>query len=201
MIILYKSDILSIPADVIVNSANPSLTGIGPDLPKGVGGVDGAIHRAAGIALYNACMKFPVTGRDKLYSNAEHRCPEGQHRVTEAFNINAKYIIHAVSPINLPPYNQDGIEERLHTLDRLYTGIFAEFSGMKANSILLPPLGTRSFGMPPQASAQIATDHAKRFAAKHPDRDIFFTVIDPTEHGIYRRFLPHPVGAPEGPRT
>ena len=147
-------------------------------------------HRAAGIGLLKACMEFPVVSRDQHTNAPSIRCPEGEHRMTGAFNLNAKYIIHAVAPINLPPYNEHGLEERLQKLDALYAGIFNEFANMDARSILFPPLGTRSFGMPREESAHIATTHAQNFADDHPDKEIFFTVIDPQEHALYKMLLP-----------
>lgn len=73
-----KGDITKIKVDAIVNAANTTL--------MGGGGVDGAIHRAAGPALYGACEKF-------------HGCPTGEARITGGFNLPAKFIIHTPGPI------------------------------------------------------------------------------------------------------
>ncbi|KRL27732.1 Appr-1-p processing domain protein [Limosilactobacillus frumenti DSM 13145] len=73
-----QGDITKIDVDAIVNAANTTL--------MGGGGVDGAIHRAAGPGLYAACLKF-------------HGCPTGEARITSGFNLPANYIIHTPGPI------------------------------------------------------------------------------------------------------
>ncbi len=78
VISVIKGDITKIKVDAIVNAANTTL--------MGGGGVDGAIHRAAGPALYGACEKF-------------HGCPTGEARITGGFNLPAKFIIHTPGPI------------------------------------------------------------------------------------------------------
>ena len=75
---VIKGDITKIKVDAIVNAANTTL--------MGGGGVDGAIHRVAGPALYGACEKF-------------HGCPTGEARITGGFNLPAKFIIHTPGPI------------------------------------------------------------------------------------------------------
>ena len=75
---VVQGDITTIAADAVVNAANTTL--------MGGGGVDGAIHRAAGPALYAACEKFGG-------------CPTGKARITSGFNLPAKYIIHTPGPV------------------------------------------------------------------------------------------------------
>ena len=80
---LILGDITQASADAIVNAANPTLLG--------GGGVDGAIHRAAGPALVNACKA--------LEKQETMRCPPGETRITESGNLNCRYVIHAVGPV------------------------------------------------------------------------------------------------------
>ncbi|MDH3740372.1 MAG: macro domain-containing protein, partial [Hyphomicrobiales bacterium] len=75
---VFKGNITTLAVDAIVNAANPSLAG--------GGGVDGAIHAAAGPALKEAAVKFAP-------------CPPGEARITPGFNLPAKFVIHTVGPI------------------------------------------------------------------------------------------------------
>ena len=82
MVQLTKGDITKIKADAIVNAANSSL--------MGGGGVDGAIHRAAGVQLLEECRRIKKVGG--------LRCPIGEARITKGFNLPAKWVIHTVGP-------------------------------------------------------------------------------------------------------
>jgi O-acetyl-ADP-ribose deacetylase (regulator of RNase III) len=81
---IFQGDITTCNTDAIVNAANPTLLG--------GGGVDGAIHRAAGPELRRACMRIP-------FQEPEARCPVGWAVVTPGFNLPARYVIHTVGPI------------------------------------------------------------------------------------------------------
>lgn len=155
--------------DVIVNSANPSLAGIGDDLTRPGGGVDGAIHRAAGIDLYEACQAFQsfegVTSSSDAGGLVTHniarsiRCAHGDLRITDAFGLPYRKVFHAVAPRYL-----DGNMAELMLLESLYNRIFSTMSAYGFISVALPPLGTRSYGMPKQASARIAVTRALALA-------------------------------------
>ena len=81
---VLRGDITTIAVDAIVNAANP--------LMLGGGGVDGAIHAAAGPELLEACKKVPLVG-------PRVRCPPGEARITPAFRLPSQYVIHTVGPI------------------------------------------------------------------------------------------------------
>lgn len=186
MIKLSSKSITEIYADVIVNSANPGLGGIGPDLPEGVGGVDGAIHRQAGQELFIACQQLPIIGKMKGDTAfCDVRCFPGNCVLTKAFNVNAQLIIHAVAPLH------DGadLQADLSILRILYENIYDCFQKTNLKTILMPPLGTRSFGMPKDDSARIAVDKATQFSSAYPDKQITFSVIDPDEYYFYERLL------------
>lgn len=81
---IVRGDLTEDAADAIVNAANPGMLG--------GGGVDGAIHRAAGPALLEACRAVPEVG-------PEVRCPTGEARITPGFGLSARYVIHTVGPV------------------------------------------------------------------------------------------------------
>ena len=81
---IVRGDLTEDAADAIVNAANPRMLG--------GGGVDGAIHRAAGPALLEACRAVPEV-------RPEVRCPTGEARITPGFELTAKHVIHTVGPV------------------------------------------------------------------------------------------------------
>ena len=84
MIKIIQGDITTLAVDAIVNAANQVMLG--------GGGVDGAIHRAAGHELYEACLKVPEV-------RPGVRCPTGEARITPGFKLPAKFVIHTVGPV------------------------------------------------------------------------------------------------------
>ena len=84
MIKIIQGDITTLAVDAIVNAANQVMLG--------GGGVDGAIHDAAGPELYKACLKVPEV-------RPGVRCPTGEARITLGFRLPAKYVIHTVGPV------------------------------------------------------------------------------------------------------
>ena len=84
MIKIIQGDITTLAVDAIVNAANQVMLG--------GGGVDGAIHRAAGRELYEACLKVPEV-------RPGVRCPTGEARITPGFKLPAKFVIHTVGPV------------------------------------------------------------------------------------------------------
>ena len=84
MLEIVRGDITQLDVEAIVNAANEQMLG--------GGGVDGAIHRAAGDRLYEACLAVPEVRRGV-------RCPTGQSRITPGFNLRARHVIHTVGPV------------------------------------------------------------------------------------------------------
>ena len=146
-VIVKKGDITEERVDAVVNAANPSLLG--------GGGVDGAIHRAAGPELLEACMALPEL-------EPEVRCYLARTQVTPAFNLPATHIIHTVGPIfrkagPLRPGEVEagGMEPEL-MLHLTYINCLkaAEKSGCK--SIAFPAISCGVYGCPIEKGAEVA---------------------------------------------
>jgi O-acetyl-ADP-ribose deacetylase len=141
---LVRGDIVDEEVDAIVNAANAALLG--------GGGVDGAIHRAAGRDLLEACRALPK-GPDGA------RCPTGEVRVTDAFALRARYIIHGVGPIY-----DDYEPPRAHALLRaVHVAALTAAAARGCRSIAFPAISTGVYGFPIDAAAEIAIRTAKDF--------------------------------------
>ena len=131
---LHKGDITKAKVDAIVNAANPIMLG--------GGGVDGAIHKAAGPKLLEACRK--VKGTNGI------RCPFGEARITEAGDLPVKFIIHAVGP----RYQQEQEPEGL--LASAYRQSLELALENNCTSIAFPALSCGAYGYPLDEAAEIA---------------------------------------------
>ena len=109
MVKIVKGDITTLAVDAIVNAANQVMLG--------GGGVDGAIHRAAGRELYEACLKVPEV-------RPGVRCPTGEARITPGFKLPAKFVIHTVGPVYRD--GQHGEPEKLAACYRNSLALAAE---------------------------------------------------------------------------
>ena len=131
MIEIITGDITTLEVDAIVNAANSAL--------RGGGGVDGAIHRASGPGLMVELKKFPG-------------CDTGDAVRTSAYNLSAKYVIHAVGPIW-----QGGRESEHQLLARTYESAFARArEAGDVRSIAFPAISTGVYGYPKRDAARIA---------------------------------------------
>jgi len=133
-IFLEKIDIANMHVDVIVNAAKPSLLG--------GSGVDGSIHRAAGSELVEACKKLPIKNGT--------RCPASESRATSAYNLNAKYVVHAVGPI----YGQSKDPQLL--LQKTYRSALRLSIDLGCNTVALPSISTGKYAYPLEEAASIA---------------------------------------------
>lgn len=143
---VIEADITTLDVDVIVNAANESLLG--------GGGVDGAIHRAAGPELLRVCRGL-------------RGCATGEARITKGFDLPADFVIHTVGPV----WNggQDDEEEMLAQCYRRALGLAAAHSLM---SIAFPAISTGAYGFPPERATEIAVTTVAAFLKenRHPDR-------------------------------
>ena len=133
MIEIVQADITTLDVDAIVNAANSSLLG--------GGGVDGAIHRAAGPELVHA-------------SAALAPCPTGDAVITPGFGLRARYVIHAVGPIW-----HGGDRDEIALLARAYHRAFAlARDNPEIRTIAFPAISTGVYGFPKDRAAEIALD-------------------------------------------
>ena len=133
---IIVGDITALDVDAIVNAANSTL--------MGGGGVDGAIHRAAGPRLMEACQAIPELGPGV-------RCPTGEARITAGFDLKARYIIHTVGPIWLG--GQSGEPEQLANCYRQSLALATEYD---LASIAFPAISCGVYGYPPHRAARVA---------------------------------------------
>ncbi len=138
---ILNADITTIRADAIVNAANPTLLG--------GGGVDGAIHRAAGQNL-------------RAYCETCGGCRTGEAKITPGFDLPARYIIHTVGPV----WGQ-GDEEKL--LSACYTNSLALAREHGCRTIAFPAISTGAYGYPPLEAARVAVRTIVSFVSEHPD--------------------------------
>ena len=142
---VVQADITTLPVDAIVNAANSSLLG--------GGGVDGAIHRAAGPRLLEATRK--IGG-----------CPTGQARLTPGFDLPAKWVIHIVGPIW-----QGGHAGEDELLASCYREGLKLASSVGASTIAFPAISTGAYGFPMARAAHIAVQEILTHLAGHPGID------------------------------
>ncbi len=137
------ADITQLDVDAIVNAANPSLLG--------GGGVDGAIHRAAGPELMEACRALPQI-------RLGVRCPTGEARVTPGFRLRARYIIHTVGPVW-----HGGNHDEPALLASCYRQSMALATAHGVHSVAFPAISCGVYGYPPERAASVAL-HSLRHA-------------------------------------
>ena len=164
MIYCYHGDITSLSYDCIVNAANERMLG--------GGGVDGAIHRAAGPALLQACLDVPEV-------EAGVRCPTGDVVHTVAGGLFAKGVIHTVAPI----YSSDP-DTAPDLLRACYRRSLKMADNYGYRSIAFPSLGTGAYGYPICSASEIALTTAKEFKGTFVE-DIVFVTFLPVDKECY----------------
>jgi len=161
---LINGDITSLDVDAIVNAANSSLLG--------GGGVDGAIHNAAGPELLAECESL-------------NGCKPGQSKITKGYNLKARHIVHTVGPIWC-----GGNKDETELLASCYQTSLALAKSKKMKTIAFPGISTGVYGFPKDLAALIAVNETKRFLNKnnYPEKVIFVT-YGSENHEIYRKLL------------
>jgi len=158
---LERADITKMAVDAIVNAANGALAG--------GGGVDGAIHRAAGPALKTAAV-------------AQAPCPTGEARLTPGFDLPARFVVHTVGPV----WSGGGRGEAA-LLAGCYVRSLDLAAEAGARSIAFPAISTGVYGYPKEAAAGVAVAAIRGWIAAHPgmlDRVVLVAFSDEDERAL-----------------
>jgi O-acetyl-ADP-ribose deacetylase len=153
---VLQGNITKLEVDAIVNAANSSLLG--------GGGVDGAIHRAAGPDLLEACIQI---------RNRDGGCATGDAKVTPGYRLPAKHVIHTVGPVY-----RDGTHGEPELLASCYRKSLALAAELGAQSIAFPAISTGIYGYPFRAATEIAIRTIRAHEGSLPERVILCTFDD-----------------------
>jgi O-acetyl-ADP-ribose deacetylase (regulator of RNase III) len=173
LIEVILGDITVLDVDVIVNAANSSLLG--------GGGVDGAIHRAAGPELLEECRRIAYKYRNR----PSGPCPTGDAVITGAGRLPCKKVIHTVGPVW-----QGGSQGEPELLASCYRKSIFLAAGAGFASIAFPNISTGVYGYPRKAAADIAVEEVRRTLAETPGINrLIFVCFDRENYDIYRSKL------------
>ncbi len=163
-IVFIKGDITKAEVDAIVNAANPSL--------MGGGGVDGAIHRAAGPKLLEACKKI----REK-----QGPLPTGEAVITPGFNLKAKHVIHTVGPIW-----RGGDQNERELLASAYKNSFELAEKNNLTSIAFPAISCGAYGFPVEEASKIAIRTIKdKLKESSQIKEVYFYIFGDEDWKIW----------------
>lgn len=158
-----RADITGLEVDAIVTAANAQLAG--------GGGVDGAVHRAAGPELLAACRRLGG-------------CPTGEARITPGFRLKARHVIHAVGPVW-----HGGDRGEPERLAGCYRASLALLRGAGGTSIAFPAISTGVYGYPRAPAAAIAVRTVRDDLAAHGGLDVTFALFDAESLALYEKEL------------
>jgi len=161
---LVEADITTLAVDAIVNAANSSLLG--------GGGVDGAIHRAAGPELLAECRTL-------------NGCRTGEAKITKGYKLPAHFIIHTVGPIW-----RGGNHDETHLLGECYRNTFKIVEARHLATVAFPAISTGAYGFPRHEAARIAVREtliaAERIAFL---TEVFFVCFNPDTKNAYEEAM------------
>jgi len=160
---LYRGDITVLEGDAVVNAANSSLLG--------GGGIDGAIHRAAGPELVEECRTL-------------HGCPTGEAKITGGYRLPAKHVIHTVGPIG----------ENEPALRSCYENVLRIVKERRLRTVAICGISTGIYGYPVEKAARVALGTVRAWLEKPENRRgvqrILFVTFTPRETEVYNSLMP-----------
>jgi O-acetyl-ADP-ribose deacetylase (regulator of RNase III) len=159
---VVQTDITRLEMDAIVNAANSRLLG--------GGGVDGAIHRAAGPQLLEACR-------------AIGGCPTGEARITPGYNLPSRYVIHTVGPV------YRGRPQDANLLRSCYQNSLCLVADNSLHTVAFPAISCGAYGYPIKDAAQIAVSTVAEFVAENPEVRVTFTLFAKEDAIIYQNVV------------
>jgi O-acetyl-ADP-ribose deacetylase (regulator of RNase III) len=161
---LIQADITQLDVEAIVNAANNTLLG--------GGGVDGAIHRAAGPLLISECKTLGG-------------CPTGEAKITKGYNLKARFVIHTVGPVW-----QGGNNNERYLLSSCYRKSLELAVKYNCKRIAFPNISTGVYGFPKQTAAEIAVHEVLAFLKTNESiQQVLFCCFDSENYSIYNRLL------------
>ncbi len=161
---LFKGDITTVDTDAVVNAANGTLLG--------GGGVDGAIHRAAGPGLLEECRTL-------------NGCQTGDAKITAGYNLKAHHVIHTVGPVWHGGYQNE--TELLASCYRTSLGLAKEHN---LKTVAIPAISTGVYRFPKSDAASIAINETMKFLEQSmiPEK-VIFVLFDDESYEIYRKLI------------
>ena len=164
-LVAIKGDITKLEVDAIVNAANHTLLG--------GGGVDGAIHRAAGRELYEECETLGG-------------CRTGEAKITKGYKLPARHVIHTVGPIY---GRENGREPQL--LANCYRNSLRIAAGHNLKTVAFPNISTGVYGYPIMEASRIAVNTVRKFLEEEPHQieKVYFVSFSDHDLGVYKNLL------------
>ncbi|MCL4338550.1 O-acetyl-ADP-ribose deacetylase [Patescibacteria group bacterium] len=158
-----EGDITEVKTDAIVNAANTTLFG--------GGGVDGAIHAAAGPGLLEECKTLGG-------------CPTGDAKITKGYKLPARFVIHTVGPVW-----KGGVSQEAELLKSCYINSLSLADRYGIKSIAFPAIATGAFGFPKEEAAQIAVGAVREYLPNSHIGKVVFVLHGHEDYIIYSRLI------------